>query len=747
MSDDERTSTASWRPAVWSTADAADRRAIARLTDAREVIVCDTIVDQLRDLAATREPAAQLTPAELDARVAAILDGKAPADYGNWIHFAWSRRLVHLLPADEFQELRTDRNRYKILPAEQRLLRAKTIAIAGLSVGQSAAVTLALEGVGGRFRLADFDDLSLSNLNRLRTGVHDLGVNKAVLTARALYELNPYLDVEVFTDGVTEENLDRFLARADLLVEECDDLYMKVRLRERARELRIPVIMDTSDAGLLDIERFDREPDRPLFHGIIPDLRTSALKGLTTRDKLPFVLAILGTDRMTPALAASLFEVKETISTWPQLGSGVTLGAALVTDSARRLLTGELQSSGRFYVDLGALVSDGSAVGVRASSLTVELAPEAMQERRPPRLPTVFGELLTREEARYLVEHALLAPSEGNRQPWHFVATSEYIDCYLDEARSGGVLDGDYTTSYLAIGAAVENIVLAASALGRVGAVTLFPEAAETRLVCRMFLPRGSVTSSPWLAEIPRRATNRRLGSAKPLAPEVVAQLRSAITTDAVHLAVTSHGSASREVAAAVSAVERLELLSRLLHQERFASYRWTADEVRKTRDGIDVATLELSAPERALLDVLASAEAMRYVAKIGGGKLLMQSAEHRIATSSALGLLSVVNDSREAFVEAGRQLQRIWLAASSANVSIQPLGSALAWLRQSALAATNAEEAATLGALRDTLLATRLLADGEQPVVMLRMTDADPPRARSLRRPVEEVLSFKDPA
>ena len=748
VSDDERKSPADWRPVVWSTAADADRQSIARLIREDGVIVCDTIVDQLRDLAATREPAAQLTPTDLDARVAAILDGKESADYGNWIHFPWLRRLVHLLPSEEFQELRTDRNRYKILPAEQRLLRERTIAIAGLSVGQSAALTLALEGVGGRYRLADFDDLSLSNLNRLRAGVHDLGVNKAVLTARALYELNPYLDVEVFTEGVTEQNLDRFLERADLLVEECDDLYMKVRLRERARELRIPVIMDTSDAGLLDIERFDREPDRPLFHGIIPDLRTSALKGLATREKLPFVLAILGTARMTPALAASLFEVKETITTWPQLGSGVTLGAALVTDTARRLLIGQIQSSGRFYVDLGELVRDGAGVHIRPASLTPEIAHEAQQERTSPPMPTTVGEPLTRDEARYLVAHAVLAPSEGNKQPWRFLAAREHIDCYLDESRSGGALDADCTTSYLAMGAAVENIVIAASALSRAALVTRFPDPKQARLVCRIFLPCADVTSSPLLAAISRRTTNRRLGSGMPLAVETIAQLQRAITMDAVHLAVTSDGAALSRVAAAISAVERLQLLSPQLHGERFASYRWTADQVRNSRDGIDVATLELSSAERALLDVLASDAAMRYVARIGGGSLLMRSAQHRLATSSALGLLSVVNDSREAFVDAGRQLQRIWLVATTANVSIQPLGSAVAWFRQLPSANVNAEQAATLAAFRDALVETRLLADGEQPAVMLRlMTDADSPTARSLRRSVEEVLSFKDPA
>jgi tRNA A37 threonylcarbamoyladenosine dehydratase len=121
-----------------------------------------------------------------------------------------------------------------------------------LSVGNAAALTLALEGVGDWFRLADFDALSLSNLNRLRAGVHDIGVNKAILAARQIVEIDPYVHVAPFPAGISATDIDTFLAGLDLLIEECDDLHIKVAIRERARALRIPVIMDTSDRGLLD---------------------------------------------------------------------------------------------------------------------------------------------------------------------------------------------------------------------------------------------------------------------------------------------------------------------------------------------------------------------------------------------------------------------------------------------------------------------------------------------------------------
>jgi tRNA A37 threonylcarbamoyladenosine dehydratase len=55
--------------------------------------------------------------------------------------------------------------------------------------------------------LADFDTLELTNLNRVPASVMDLGVNKAVVAARRIAEIDPYLRVIVQPDGITADNL------------------------------------------------------------------------------------------------------------------------------------------------------------------------------------------------------------------------------------------------------------------------------------------------------------------------------------------------------------------------------------------------------------------------------------------------------------------------------------------------------------------------------------------------------------
>ncbi len=351
-----------WRPVLFDLSAEEDEAALHRLLRSGSVRrVHDSVERQLAELMAARDPAVSGSDAELDRRIRLHLAGRELTRYGTFVWYPWSGVLVRALPAAEFGELRTDRNRNKITRAEQRRLSGTRIGVIGLSVGNAAAVTMALEGVGGFFRLADFDTLEMTNLNRIRAGLPDLGVEKTVLSARQMAEINPYLDIERYPHGVRRDTVDDFLlagGKLDLLVEECDDLHVKVAVRERARAHGIPVLMDTSDRGLLDVERFDLEPDRPILHGLLGDVRAEDLDGLAAEAKIPIVLALLGERLLSPRMVASLPEIGKTISSWPQLASGVSLGGGIVTDAARRLLLGEPVASGRYYVDPGTLVTD-----------------------------------------------------------------------------------------------------------------------------------------------------------------------------------------------------------------------------------------------------------------------------------------------------------------------------------------------------------------------------------------------------
>lgn len=139
-------------------------------------------------------------------------------------------------------------------------------------------------------------------------------------------------------------------------IDECDSLDIKVLIRKKAKEYGIPVLMDTSDRGMLDIERFDLEPDRPIFHGLIEHLPTDKMTDLTNAQKIPYISALLEGEKMSERLKSSLGEVGKSLSTWPQLATAVAAGGAHTASACRMILLQQPIKSGRYYIDSEAIL-------------------------------------------------------------------------------------------------------------------------------------------------------------------------------------------------------------------------------------------------------------------------------------------------------------------------------------------------------------------------------------------------------
>jgi hypothetical protein len=327
----------------------------ALIQEGKVSFVADEMYSQLQELVKSKSPSVKIKQEEYPELISKHLAGKDIFEYGVWVYYPWSQKLVHLLDEEEFIEVRTNRNCYKITREEQYQLRSKKIGIVGLSVGQSIALTIAMERICGELRLADFDTAELSNLNRIRTGVHNLGVNKTVIAAREIAEIDPFLKVRIFNDGLHSGNMDQFFldgGKLDLFVEVCDGIDVKLESRFKARELQIPVVMDTNDRGMLDVERFDTEPGRSILHGFVDDFIIDNKITVTDENRMPVVMAILSFDSLSERMKRSMAEINKTINTWPQLASSVVLGGAITTDISRKILLNEHTKSGRYYVDL-----------------------------------------------------------------------------------------------------------------------------------------------------------------------------------------------------------------------------------------------------------------------------------------------------------------------------------------------------------------------------------------------------------
>ena len=351
----------------------ADRPRIASLLDpAAGIRLVDAWKTALPELASLDLP--HLSPGTADAT--ASLDEYVATDWteanieaaSRYVLFPWRSTIVRLPDAHLFARLRTARNRYLIDEGEQREWSAALIGIAGLSVGAAVLTASSLTGAR-RFRLAERDTLAPTNLNRLAGSVCDFGEPKLTLAMRRTFEADPYSDLEAFPAGYTPGAADAFIGtggteRLTVLVEEMDDLALKVDIRVKARAAGVPVVMvtDNGDNAILDVERFDLDSGYPLFHGLAGDLAANPADLNDPVQRVNVASAIVGS-HITPRTRFSLTQVGRTLPSWPQLGTAATVGGALGALAARYIACGVALPSARYRVDL-----DEILLGVRAHS-------------------------------------------------------------------------------------------------------------------------------------------------------------------------------------------------------------------------------------------------------------------------------------------------------------------------------------------------------------------------------------------
>jgi hypothetical protein len=706
----------SWGPIVLDCGSRTDR-AIAERLAAGEVQTFDRLELQRAELRELRPP----------------VSDELLTETPRYVYYPWRRALVKIVGPKSFELLRLDRNRNKITREEQARLREFRIGVVGLSVGHAIAHLLAMEGLCGELRLADFDDIAVSNLNRIPASLLDVGINKTVTAARRIAEIDPYLPVSIWKSGVTAENVGAFLDGLDLVIEECDSLDIKVLLREAARERRIPVIMETSDRGLLDVERFDLDPDRELFHGLLSGVSTSAIAGLSMRDKVPYVLQILEPQQVSTRGAASLVEVGKSLSTWPQLAGDVTLGAATTAAAVVRLVRDGQLPSGRLRVDTEALLSTLSDPVISTpgdGAPEPEVGQPAEHSERP-------------EDPYRLVAYAASrAPSGGNVQPWRFELTDDSFKIFLDPAKSVA-MDVAYRGSYVAIGAALFNARVAAAAQGLLGPTELFPDARFDGPVGLLHFGQGRDPALASLFEpILNRTTNRKKGTAAPIDSVVLELLCEAATEEGAGLHRLTDRDNLGVAAELLAESDRMRFLTPETHREMMSELRWPGRDSMET--GIDVRTLELDGADIAALGMAQRADVMAQLADWDAGQALGDNTRSSIGSSSALVVVTAAGSSPIDFVRCGAAVMRVWLAAEVSGLAVHPMSPLFIYAHgeKNFHALVGNRYAARLGSLAATFRELFRVGADEQLGLVLRLSHASAPTLRSQRLPLDAVLS-----
>lgn len=281
----------------------------------------------------------------------------------------------------------------------------------------------------------------------------------------------------------------------------------------------------------------------------------------------------------------------------------------------------------------------------------------------PPRCPP------TKRIAGW-VRAATMAPSMHNTQPWKFrlLRDRQAIEVRADPARMLRHGDPHGRAVHIACGAALFNLRIAVAADGREPVTRLLPDPAEPLLLATVRLGgrhRRSEEDRELYAAIPKRHTNRRPFSARPVPPGVLAELVLAARLEGARLDLPGDDETRRLLGVVADA--ECDLLADPGYRAELA--RWAGGD--RDQDGVPGGAAGPRDPR-----------GRTPVRDFLGGA----AADYEwFEDVPRLAVLSTPGNGREDWLRAGQGLQRALLTATlrgiAAGILSQPLETRDAWL------------------------------------------------------------------
>jgi nitroreductase len=331
------------------------------------------------------------------------------------------------------------------------------------------------------------------------------------------------------------------------------------------------------------------------------------------------------------------------------------------------------------------------------------------------------------EAARALIGAAVLAPSHMNTQPWRFEVDPGELRLLLDSARTLPLDDPDQRFAQISLGAALENLLISARAWGQHPTVRYLPWGNSVRPGASLAI--ATVTWQP--AERPRdrllytvlteRRSNPRGFDGRAITIPNRGQLLAQVGEE-----VRVHWLEDRADVHAVADIAhdavRVVMSDRAAQSERRAWIRSSDSDVREHGDGVTAERLGLGGPARWLSGRAMSPKSRFYG---WGAASLAKGQRELVRSAGAVALLTLPARSDAGWILGGQAYERFALRCTTLGIAQQPLAAPIASARHRAI------------------LARRFRAEGEEPLLLVRLGHAKPP-SPTPRRGVALVSTYR---
>ena len=342
-----------------------------------------------------------------------------------------------------------------------------------------------------------------------------------------------------------------------------------------------------------------------------------------------------------------------------------------------------------------------------------------------------------------VLEQAVTAPSGDNSQPWWFHLNGNVLEVNMIPDKDNPILNFRLSGSYIALGALIENISILSTEEKLGTKISLLPEKNSPYLIARISFTEDENIEQDELAPfVTKRATNRKPYHKKVLPKEFIDDILSSMNErEGGSIVVLSTDIAViKATAIASSTMERVALETEAIHKLFFGNIVWSEEEEIARGMGLPIKTTELPPPIQLLFRWIKKWENTKLLNRIGLSKMASAANAQTYATTPVVGVILAKAFEPEAYVEAGRLFERVWIKATRYGLAFQPVTGIL-FLAQRVFAKEtemlNPQHLPLIESAYNTIK-KQFNINEEVPALYFRIGYADKPSANTRRRPPE---------
>lgn len=277
-----------------------------------------------------------------------------------------------------------------------------------------------------------------------------------------------------------------------------------------------------------------------------------------------------------------------------------------------------------------------------------------------------------------IIKESVNAPSGDNCQPWYFSVRDSQLFIYKKDEGNNNFLDFKNRGTFLAHGALIENISIAALHYSYKLAIKLFPGEKDCIAVIDFLEDKSSknTINENLYCALCNRSTNRKAYQDKVISQEIKNHL-SEITNPIGDIVFIEDSEEKRKLFTTTTQMERIALQNKFFHKFFFDSIVWSQEEEQKKKSGLYLKTMELPIPVQMFFKILKYWPIAKLLSKIGFSKKVADSNAEMYQTSSAI-IFSIKETSPESFITIGRVIERFWLTTTYLGIATHPLAGVL---------------------------------------------------------------------